>query len=430
MPERAGIVTRAGHICMLCGFLPTTKNKYRELQDHLVRKHFNDQIKGALPTRRPYVCPEPSCPIEGKDWQALMRHYTGKHGILEAFLREIIDNGLTLPPNPKHAKRNQNKGKKARKAKQRELQVQQHHQPERVGVRRKRPSHNSTGSSSSSPDSFVAEEESQHQEQHQQQQIHHYHQEHEQQQQQPQHLALVVKQARANGEEAYALIDLKCLIASPTTCNNQVVMESPAPTENTLTQFNVLMNHNLSDQQVPQEAAKFTEESQHLSQQSYHQEIPLPQHPVPAPQVIQYETTQEQPFHVDVHQLMEVMDNNCDPQYLYITPSGDALQPVSLQQQQQQQQQQQPCFQDESVIVQEVNSSFSAADSSTVEIPPQPLQSQPLQSQPLQSQPLQPQPQPQSHNVQTLVNHHQQSNSDPPSQETSQDVKEIDFAMF
>ena len=32
MPERAGIVTCRGHICMLCGYLPTTKNKYRELQ--------------------------------------------------------------------------------------------------------------------------------------------------------------------------------------------------------------------------------------------------------------------------------------------------------------------------------------------------------------------------------------------------------------
>ncbi len=44
MPERAGIVTRAGHICMLCHYLPTTKNKYRELQDHLVRKHFSEQV--------------------------------------------------------------------------------------------------------------------------------------------------------------------------------------------------------------------------------------------------------------------------------------------------------------------------------------------------------------------------------------------------
>jgi hypothetical protein len=85
---------RAGHICMICGFIPTTKNKYRELQDHLVRKHFNDRIKAALPTKRPYMCPEPSCTIEGKDWQALMRHFTGKHGVLERYLREIIDAGL------------------------------------------------------------------------------------------------------------------------------------------------------------------------------------------------------------------------------------------------------------------------------------------------------------------------------------------------
>ena len=32
VPERAGIVTRSGHICQICKFLPTTKNKYRELQ--------------------------------------------------------------------------------------------------------------------------------------------------------------------------------------------------------------------------------------------------------------------------------------------------------------------------------------------------------------------------------------------------------------
>ena len=89
-----GSSNRAGHICMICGFIPTTKNKYRELQDHLVRKHFNERIKAALPTKRPYMCPEPSCTIEGKDWQALMRHYTGKHGVLERYLREIIEAGL------------------------------------------------------------------------------------------------------------------------------------------------------------------------------------------------------------------------------------------------------------------------------------------------------------------------------------------------
>ena len=90
-----------GHICMICGFIPSTKNKYRELQDHLVRKHFNDRIKAALPTKRPYMCPEPSCTIEGKDWQALMRHFTGKHGVLERYLREIIDAGTEEPADPK-----------------------------------------------------------------------------------------------------------------------------------------------------------------------------------------------------------------------------------------------------------------------------------------------------------------------------------------
>ena len=107
MPEQKkatvnGSAPRAtGHICMICGFIPSTKNKYRELQDHLVRKHFNDRIKAALPTKRPYMCPEPSCTIEGKDWQALMRHFTGKHGVLERYLREIIDAGMDEPADPK-----------------------------------------------------------------------------------------------------------------------------------------------------------------------------------------------------------------------------------------------------------------------------------------------------------------------------------------
>ena len=85
---------KTGHMCMVCGFRASTKNKYRELQDHLVRQHFQDRIKAALPTRRPFVCPDAGCTVEGKDWQALMRHYTGKHGILESYLKEVIANGL------------------------------------------------------------------------------------------------------------------------------------------------------------------------------------------------------------------------------------------------------------------------------------------------------------------------------------------------
>ena len=65
----------------------------RELQDHLVRQHFQDRIKSALPTRRPFMCPDEGCKVEGKDWQALMRHYTGKHGILEGYLKEVIASG-------------------------------------------------------------------------------------------------------------------------------------------------------------------------------------------------------------------------------------------------------------------------------------------------------------------------------------------------
>lgn len=89
MPEKR-IFAKAGHVCMMCGFKATTKNKYRELQDHLVRRHFQDRIKAALPTRRPFMCPDHSCSVEGKDWQALMRHYTGKHGVLEAYIKEFL----------------------------------------------------------------------------------------------------------------------------------------------------------------------------------------------------------------------------------------------------------------------------------------------------------------------------------------------------
>jgi hypothetical protein len=40
------------------------------------------------------MCPDKTCSVEGKDWQALMRHYTGKHGILEAYLKEVLASGL------------------------------------------------------------------------------------------------------------------------------------------------------------------------------------------------------------------------------------------------------------------------------------------------------------------------------------------------
>lgn len=81
---------RTTHTCELCGFEPKTKNKYREKQDHLVMKHFKDRIDKIFPHCRPYTCPSPECEFVGKDKQALLRHYTGKHGVLELYLREAL----------------------------------------------------------------------------------------------------------------------------------------------------------------------------------------------------------------------------------------------------------------------------------------------------------------------------------------------------
>ena len=60
----------AVQICPICKFQATTKNPYRHLQDHLARVHFKERIAAELPTKKPYICPEPGC--EGKqypDWQ-------------------------------------------------------------------------------------------------------------------------------------------------------------------------------------------------------------------------------------------------------------------------------------------------------------------------------------------------------------------------
>jgi hypothetical protein len=81
---------RTTHTCELCGFEPKTKNKYREKQDHLVMKHFKERIDKIFPHCRPYSCPNSECEFAGKDKQALLRHYTGKHGVLELFLREAL----------------------------------------------------------------------------------------------------------------------------------------------------------------------------------------------------------------------------------------------------------------------------------------------------------------------------------------------------
>lgn len=87
--------TRTNHTCELCGFEPKTKNKYREKQDHLVMKHFKQKVVNMFPQTRPYSCPAEGCIFTGKDKQALLRHYTGKHGILEKYLKEALaENGI------------------------------------------------------------------------------------------------------------------------------------------------------------------------------------------------------------------------------------------------------------------------------------------------------------------------------------------------
>lgn len=90
------LVGRSSHTCELCGFEPKTKNKYREKQDHLVMKHFREKIDLVFPQRRPYSCPTDQCGFTGKDRQALLRHYAGKHGKLEKYLKEALaEKGIT-----------------------------------------------------------------------------------------------------------------------------------------------------------------------------------------------------------------------------------------------------------------------------------------------------------------------------------------------
>ena len=97
---------RTTHTCELCGFEPKTKNKYREKQDHLVMKHFKEKIDKIFPHCRPYTCPSADCSFTGKDKQALLRHYTGKHGILEKYLREALaENGIHILPAEPGTKR-------------------------------------------------------------------------------------------------------------------------------------------------------------------------------------------------------------------------------------------------------------------------------------------------------------------------------------
>ena len=85
-------VVRNTH-CELCGFQPKTNNKCREIQDHLIFKHFKDQLDTLLPQSRPYICPAENCFHEGKDKRAIFRHFC-IHGILEKLLKEALEDQI------------------------------------------------------------------------------------------------------------------------------------------------------------------------------------------------------------------------------------------------------------------------------------------------------------------------------------------------
>ena len=95
--------------CEICGFVPYTKNKYREKQDHMAKSHFKERIDSLLPTGSPYQCPDPECQYRGKDKQDIQRHYTGKHNILkmwvDSFLREQASLLGSSQNNKQHASR-------------------------------------------------------------------------------------------------------------------------------------------------------------------------------------------------------------------------------------------------------------------------------------------------------------------------------------
>ena len=119
LPKNANGI-RTTHTCELCGFEPKTKNKYREKQDHLVMKHFKDRIDKIFPHCRPYKCPNPDCDFTGKDKQALLRHYTGKHGVLELYLREALaEKGIQYNISDSAKRKNMNQSE--RKAKEARL---------------------------------------------------------------------------------------------------------------------------------------------------------------------------------------------------------------------------------------------------------------------------------------------------------------------
>ena len=107
------------HQCELCGFKAVTKNKYREKQDHMSKWHYSKRLELIIPlnTKKPFLCPD--CHYTGKDRQCVLRHYTGKHNVLDIWTNEFLHaiNNNALTPNMMYMLENVNfnaqKGKAA-----------------------------------------------------------------------------------------------------------------------------------------------------------------------------------------------------------------------------------------------------------------------------------------------------------------------------
>ena len=74
--------------CEICGFKASTKNKCRELQDHLLNSHFKEKVDKDLHEVTPRNTKCPQCDYVAKDRQTVYRHYFGRHGTMERYLNE------------------------------------------------------------------------------------------------------------------------------------------------------------------------------------------------------------------------------------------------------------------------------------------------------------------------------------------------------
>ena len=92
---KEGKKNNTGRPCEICGYEPKTKNKSRERSDHLTMKHYKEQIDRDLAQIKDLTCP--ICGYKGRDKQAIHRHYTGKHRVVEQYLENDIASGKVIP---------------------------------------------------------------------------------------------------------------------------------------------------------------------------------------------------------------------------------------------------------------------------------------------------------------------------------------------